>query len=324
MTDETRVFLVFNGAWLEVDASLAARRGGLRAIARKAQNTWNLQPNLFEIRHANDKVDSPEKLQRALESVSAGVCKLEIEEHAEGRMMRNMQNEMKLMEERVMAKMEGMLADVRKENEWTGNRLSHVVAPMVQCLATEQIELRNKLNGSIAPMVQCLATEQIELRNTVGDLTAEAATVRDLKDAEKLELELQEECAKQSACDLDMASLVNVEEAKEEVLQLSEKSEKQVGEASNAKPLKSTIEHVNPPTAAPKPNYCISYSSKSMPAPPSLEAKYRPFGEKIDSWSYDLGNEAAVPFAPSVIASHLRFSKSTFASRSCPLLPPLQ
>lgn len=323
--DEPRVFLVFNGAWLEVDASLAARRGGLRAIAREAQSKWDLQPNLYEFRHANDKVDSPATLQRALEGARNGVCRLEINEHVEGKMMRTMHDEMKKLEERVMAKMEGMLTDVRKENEWTGNRLAHVVAPMVQCLATEQIELRNKLCGSIAPMVQCLATEQIELRNKVGDLTAEVQTVAttaaetecSLKAADVLEQELQQECARQSACDLDLASTVNLEEVKEEVFQLSEK---QTGEANNAKLVKSTAEPVSTWTTAPKPSYSIAYSSKSLPSPPSFEAKRRPG----DSWSYDLGNEAAAPFAPSIIANHLRSSKSTFASRSCPLLPPLQ
>merc|ERR1719359_2557331 len=109
-----------------------------------------------------------------------------------------------------MAKMEAMLADVRKDTEWNSS----------------------KLCGSIAPMVQCLATEQIELRNQVGQLTTEAATAAaetkcSLKDAEVLERELQQECAMQTACDLDLSSTMNVEELKEEVCQLSQKSTSQ-------------------------------------------------------------------------------------------------
>lgn len=311
MSTAPRIFLVFGSSWLEVDTSLAERRGGLRAIAREAEREWNLQPNLYEFRHTSGKVNSPETLQRALESSSEGVCKLDVDEHVEGRMMRTMHTEMKLLEDRVMAKMEAMMVDVRKDADWNSSRLAGSIAPMVQCLATEQIELRNKLCGSIAPMVQCLATEQIELRNKVSEVTQQVITVAaetectSVKDAEALEQELQQECALQTACDLDLSSTISVEELKEEVCQLSQK---QKAEADSSKPIKSAPQQNV--AAIPKPSYSLAYSTKALPVAPT--------------WGYVQPGDEVAPFAQSIIARQLRYSKSSFATRSCPLLPPLQ
>lgn len=360
MSSAPRVFLVFNGDWLEVDAALAERRGGLRAIAREAESKWTLQPNLYEFQSSTGKVDSWPALQRALEDARNGVCKLDVAERPEGEMKRTMHVEMKLLEDRVMAKVEAVMAGVVKDAKMSNARLNGCIAPMVQCLATEQIELRNKLGqlntqvgnlvtGSLGPMVQCIAAEQIEMRNKldflvngsiapmmqclakeqmelqqkldqlstqVGDLRADTpTTVADaaacaLKDAETLERELQQECAMQTACDLDLSNTVNVKELKEEVSQLKQ--------ADRAMFTKITSQPDHKIIMDAKQNFGIAYSNKmgkGLSGGTMFEAKWNP----ADSWSC----EVAAPFAQSVTARQMHFSKSTLGHRSCPVLPPL-
>merc|ERR1719158_2072423 len=104
-----------------------------------------------------------------------------------------------------MAKIEAALTDVRKEGEWNSARLTGSIAPMVQCLAQEQMELRGKV-GELCKEV-----------NELGEQMSTPATTEttcDLKDLEVLEHELQQECAMQAACDLDLSTTVNQEELK--------------------------------------------------------------------------------------------------------------
>lgn len=359
-----RMFLVFKGAWLEVDASLATRRGGIRALAREAEGKWNVQPNLYEFQHdATGKVDSSPTLQNAMEGTPNGVCRLEVIERPEGAMMRTMQTQMQRLEERVMAKVEAMVADVRKESEWSSSRISSCMAPIVQCIATEQIELRNKV-ACIAPMVQCLAMEQIEQRNTVGDIspvvqcigtqhmelrskvaeiskevdvlvaqTANTATTSNIeeKNVELLEHELQQECAMQAACDLDLCSADNLEELRDEICNLDQKRACQIDCASptkivsksgRRKSLDSNHKLGVHDASVDWSTHSIagfSYSgkiAKGMPSTSLFESKCHPG----DKWSVQLGD---APFAQSVMGSQLSLSKSAFGHRSCPLLPPL-
>jgi len=314
MAAAPRVFLVFDGVWLEVEASLVQRRGGLRSFAREAESKWDLQPSSYEFTHASGKVDSCPALQRALGNSPNGVCKLEIVERLEGKMMRVMRKEMKLLEDRVMAKVETVLADVRKETQWNETRLSGSIAPLVQCLASEQIEMREKL-------VQLAE----EVSNMEKAPAATDAVVCALKDADSLEQELQQECATQAACDLDLSTSNSLEELREEVCHLGQKDSV---EAERTVPCQITkgpamtvdFKHTfgDPdsrlqwPTGVPP---AMAYSSKVAPAAPTtgFDARWR----SGDKWSYvKLGDEVAAPFAQ-------HFSKSTFGHRSCPLLPPL-
>jgi hypothetical protein len=313
MSAAPRMFIVFNGAWLEAEASLAGRRGGLRILAREAETKWNLQPNLYEFRHTSGKVDSQASLQSALEAVRNGVCKLEIAESSEGRMMRTMHTEMKLLEDRVMAKVEAVLMDVRKETEWNNARLSGSIAPIVQCLATEQIEFRNKLGH--------LSTKVSDLTNQIGSVAAETSYT--LKEAEVLEHELQQECSLQAACDLDLSITANLEELKEEVHHLNQMQNSQADRKMFTKINTQQGGYTMTTTVDSKPTFGFAYSSKvgkGLSGAAMFEARTRP----DDMWSYaQLGDEVTVPFAQRVIAPQLYSSKSTFGHRSCPLLPPL-
>lgn len=316
MTAPARIFLVFEGAWLEVDADLAKRRGCLRAFAREAESKWNLEPSSFEMLHESGKVDSLPALQRALDSACSGVCKLEIAERPEGKMMRTMRTEMQKMEDRVMAKVEKMMVDVRKENHWNETRLSGCIAPLVQCLASEQIEMREKVAQLGAQVSEMASTPMV-------------SSAHMLKDAEALEEELQQECAMQAACDLDLSTSDHVGELKEEVASLGEK---ETFQAERSQPPKLAAQQSHAVTVDFKNVFGESDSRLQWPAasPPSIpysnklgkgplapavgfEARWQPG----DKWSYvKLGDEVATPFAQSI-------SKSTFGHRSCPLLPPL-
>jgi len=313
MSAAPRMFIVFNGAWLEAEASLAERRGGLRILAREAETKWDLQPSLYEFRHTSGKVDSQASLQRALEAVGNDVCKLEIAETSEGRMMRIMRTEMKLLEDRVMAKVEAVLGDVRKETEWDNARLSRSIAPIVQCLATEHIELRNKLGH--------LSTEVSDLTDQKASVAAETSYT--LKEAEVLEQELQQECSLQAACDLDLSITANLEELKEEVHHLNQMQASQADRKMSTKINTQQGGYTMTTTLDSKPTFGFAYSSKGgkgSSGAAMFEARTRTGNMR----SYgQLGDEVTVPFAQSVIAPQLYSSKSTFGHRSCPLLPPL-
>jgi len=346
MAAATSVFLVFEGAWLEVESSLVQRRGCLRAFAREAENKWDLGPSSYELHHASGKVDSGAALQRALTDAFNGVCELEIVERLEGKMMRTMRKEMKLLEDRVMAKVETTLADVRKETQWTQTRLSGAIAPLVQCLAAEQIEMREKLAKvgaevrCVSPLLQCVAAEQIEMREKLAQLGGEASEATcdiacTLKAAEALEQELQQECAMQAAYDMDMSNSDCLEELREEVHHLGQKDTIEADRSGPSKiaPYKDNgvsidFKHsfgecdsrLQWTTSIPA---SMSYSSKLGKGPlgPAMgfEAKWHPG----DKWSYvKLGDEVATPFAQSIITPQL-YSKSMSSHRSCPVLPPL-
>jgi hypothetical protein len=309
MSAARRAFLVFDGTWLEVEASLAERRGGLRAVAREAERKWDLQPGTYQIRHESVKVDSPQALQRALDGVGDGVCRLDISENAEGKMMRTMRMEMKRLEDRVMAKVEAALVEVRG----TDAKISSGIVPIVQCMATEQIELRNKLGQLFA---EVSATPQESHSVPIN-----------LKDAEDLERELQQECAMQAASDLDLLNEENLDLLKEEVCHLDQKP---TCESVQSMPAKTALQcdlmnmdstrsigyrdaWLNGPKA---PVAGISYSSKGQ----SFDVKWRA-GEKWSS--VQLGHDMSVPFAQSTMAPQQRLGKSTIGHRSCPTLLPL-
>jgi hypothetical protein len=294
MSIAPRIVLSFEGTWLEVESSVADRRGCLRILAREAESKWNLQPNLYEFKHASGKVDSQTALQCALQGARHGICRLEIVEHLESKMMRAMQTEMRHLEERVMAKVEAALTDVRHESGLNRSRLVSSIAPIVQCMAVEQIELRNKLNN--------LTMQQ--------DSPA-------LKDAEALEQELQQECAMQAACDLDLSATDDHEELKKEVGYLSQKQNTALAKTIPSGPQTDSYSStLHWPMASVS---GIPYSSKTAKGSTMLEAKWHP-GEK---WCcVKLGDQATGPFAQSPLGSQYS-SKALSTHRSCPLLPPL-
>jgi hypothetical protein len=188
------VALVFGNDCIEVDASLAGRRGGLRAFAREAESRWDLKSNTFSFVGALGKVDSMHALQSEMMASSNGLCKIEVHENAEAKMMRKVHAAVKASEDRILAKLEDSIGNLRKDLEQTDRKVSKVLAPMVQCLALEHMELHSKIGqvsagacedklvvikedmnrlASLAPMVQCLALEQMELHSKMKQFASE-------------------------------------------------------------------------------------------------------------------------------------------------------
>jgi len=207
-------------------------------------------------------------------------------------MMRTMRTEMQKMEDRVMAKMQAMLVEARKENHWTETRLSGCIAPLVQCLASEQIEMREKI-AQIDAQVSDLAS------------TPTASSTHTIKDAETLEEELQQEVATLGEKDATQADRSQPAKIPPQGQTAIVDFKRVFGESD------SRLQWPTANTAS------IPYSNKlgKGPLAPAVgfEARWQPG----DKWSYvKLGDEVAPPFAQSI-------SKSTFGHRSCPLLPPL-
>merc|ERR1719162_2255744 len=91
--------------------------------------------------------------------------------------MREMHLAVKASEDRMLATIEASIAGVRSDMDKIDAKVSTVLAPMVQCLALEQMERKQtdtKVTGALAPMVQCLALEQMELRVKIDQIGAGA------------------------------------------------------------------------------------------------------------------------------------------------------
>ena len=92
MAHDPRVVLTFGHARVEVGASLANRRGGLRICAREAESKLELglHPNTFSLVSSAGKVDSASSFQETFKTAQSGVCAIEVREQPEGKFMRAM------------------------------------------------------------------------------------------------------------------------------------------------------------------------------------------------------------------------------------------
>jgi len=313
MSSAPRVFLVFDGAWHEVDASLLERRGGLRAFAREAESKWDLQPNSYEFHHAGSKVDSLPSLKRVVEnSARDGVCQLEIHERAEGKLFRTMRKEMEMLEDRVMIKIDAALTDIRQQTQWNDSRLSCTIAPLVQSLATEHIELRNKLcqlDGEVDVLKSSSATFDMALG---------------CKDAARLELEFEQDLATLAASELDACAMDKLEDLREEVCQLDQKHP----HVNHVVPIKTTLTQEHQSNVQTKqmhgnPDAWLQWPTASLSAIPYSVKACNVTWDAPSKARWQPGNEWGTLLAQSISAPQLHSSKSMFGHRSCPLLPPL-
>jgi len=166
---KTCVVLIYDGRQLELDASVANRRGGLRALQLEAELAWGLHPKSYTIFDAVGKVDSQEALRHTLQgSKDGGSCVLDIREHSEWKALRM---SMATFENKILAKVDNALAHVREDMNQMGAAVNGTVAPMLKCMSLEMVEVRSRieqaekvLSQSIAPMMQQIAHEQIDLR----------------------------------------------------------------------------------------------------------------------------------------------------------------
>eukprot|EP00928_Gymnodinium_smaydae_P076552 TRINITY_DN59589_c0_g1_i1.p1 TRINITY_DN59589_c0_g1~~TRINITY_DN59589_c0_g1_i1.p1 ORF type:complete len:422 (+),score=100.41 TRINITY_DN59589_c0_g1_i1:74-1267(+) len=172
MAASPRVELNFSGSRIEVAAAVAQRRGGLRAFVREAEQQLGLRPGTFGFYGTFGKVDSIDTLQRELRAaVSDGVCRLEIRESTEGKLMREMYAAMTQFEQRVLARVDDALANARQEME-----------PVMRDLADEQLRLRAKIDTvseeALEARVDMLAGEE-ELSTRIDALTRDCLALKE-------------------------------------------------------------------------------------------------------------------------------------------------
>jgi hypothetical protein len=346
----TPVLLLYNNAFLEVDSSLARRRGGLRTLAREAEMTWDLEQGSYDLLFGSDKMASALDLQRALEATESGVCKLQVVERPEGKMMRKMRAEMKLLEHRLTKKMEDSLVDVHRTVAQHESKLDGVIAPMIQSIALEHIDLHrtvalheSKLDGTIAPMVQSIAVEHIDLRNKLEQLSGEVAKAcaeveerhmstiaskvngnddcNTLKKLEQLEIELQKECAARAEHELRLhQEAYNEKELQKEVYCLEDirpsflQPALGMGRLGEMKRTSSKPDEWQQWQAQPLASIPYSYKSKALPASNWQDGR----GWQQKSHGGDFASFAQYK------TLHTCSTKQVLGFRSCPLLPPLQ
>lgn len=212
MATTPRVVFSFCGRQVEVGHLSTDRRGAFRALAREAESKLDVFPESYNLFHKGSKVDSLASLQSVLQT-SDDVCLLDVCERPEWKWkkMREMDAQIKALkakevafdaalhdrDERIMAKVEASLKEVRDGIEQNSSKLCNGLAPVVQTLAMEQIDLKLKLDKEmtsvmqglasqqsvmtakidnvLAPMVQRLSMEQIELKNKLASIDVESA-----------------------------------------------------------------------------------------------------------------------------------------------------
>jgi hypothetical protein len=216
MSGSTRVQLVFDSSRIDIEAALVERRGGLRLIAREAEQKWGLTSNNYSFYDSFGKVDTPAALQRAA-GAARGVCQLEVRENSEGKIKREMHAAMKNLEERMMKKMDDTMACLRGDIE-----------PAIKIVADEQSRSKAKIDGILDDMlamrsdsvlveeelnkrIDSLAQDCFDMRvDTIAgeeELTARLDALTNVslrQDLENLEQQLQAELETQASRDFDL------------------------------------------------------------------------------------------------------------------------
>jgi hypothetical protein len=138
MATPQRVVLVFAGARVDVDLPSFDRRGSLRMLSRHAEEHFGLCPGKYSFIGAQGKIDSAEALKLVAQEVVDGECVIQISEHSDGKIMREMYWAMHTMETRLNAKMEEAILNVQQE-----------LGAMVVDVARDQVRLREKVDEVI-------------------------------------------------------------------------------------------------------------------------------------------------------------------------------
>lgn len=285
-------------------------------MSREAEMKWDLEPGSYDILHASEKMDSALDLQRALEATETGLCKLQVVERPEGKLIRKMRAEMARMETRIMAKVDESLQHLQSRVADHDAKLDGVIAPMVQSIALDHIDLRNTLEQ----LRMEVAKEPTELKEeqSQGHETCNA-----LKKLEDLEIELQQECAARAEHELRLhQEAYNEKELENEVRCLQDVRPSFLQPAAGLSKKMTSENKVAPnnvdawlqwPT---QPLVGFGYSGKSKAVPWS--SKWQE-GQEVQAWNY--GDVASFAQYSTL---HTRSNKQVIGCRSCPLLPPLQ
>jgi len=211
--------LVFGENGLEVPVDMG---GGLEALTAEVEAKLGLHPGSFSIFDEFGKVDDSAALQRALDMA----CVLEVREAPEWQKIREMDAKINMLvarcpvvdsvltcieersakrfekvvsalqgvEERATLRAELAAAELRQGLEELDMKVDKSIAPLLKCVALQEMELKEKLdslnasmlsqeldakvNSGIAPLLQSVALQQMDLKDKLesdlADLQADA------------------------------------------------------------------------------------------------------------------------------------------------------
>lgn len=168
---EQHLILAFGDYRIEAALEAWGPQGGVDALAREAASAFDLEPGSFGLYDGSGMLGTDAALKRALGATNGRACVIEARERPEWKRIRAMDAQIQAMEQRLLAKVDGSLAGLTA-------RVDCGIAPLLGCLAAEQIDARAeietlkeslgqahmKVNQTVAPLLGSLTTEQIDTR----------------------------------------------------------------------------------------------------------------------------------------------------------------
>jgi hypothetical protein len=290
-----------------------------------------LLPGKFSFFSEQGKVDSQSALHSAMQSVSDGVFVLEVREHADGKVMREVHSAMQALEERMCTKMEDALAQMRSDLE-----------PKLHGIAEEHADLKTKFNElveeSLASRTDLLdGDDELAARITGLEQDCLAMRIDSLEWEKDLSMQVNElmlsKAVMEAEASMQAATSVADELRTQEARDCEIRQEMALQKECEAPP--TSIDGAAVPSSSPPvleqstslghaeswtpkiadPFAPIPYSTKGIEIPRAYSSKN--MRTSADLFSVGFGTGAAAPFAQFASAPRLR------PSRSSPLLPPL-
>jgi hypothetical protein len=184
---DQHVILAFGDYRIEVALEAWGPQGGVDALAQEAASAFDLEPGSFGLYDGSGMLGTDAALKRALGATTGSPCVIEARERPEWKRIRAMDAQIQALEQRLLAKVDGSLAGLTA-------RVDCGIAPLLGCLAAEQIDTRAeiealkeslgqahmKVNQTVAPLLGSLATEQIDTRAEI-ELLKERLEQTDVK-----------------------------------------------------------------------------------------------------------------------------------------------
>lgn len=268
------VQLEFGDTYLEVSSDVD---GSLEALAAEVVAKLELHPDSFSMFDDFGKVGDAMALQRALDMAGDSPCVLEVREAPVWKKMREMEAKMNILvarcpvvdrvllgiEERSEKRFEtlasafqvvqggtlGSVAELRQGLEELDIKVNQSIAPLLQCVAIQEMELKAKLdsldvslfseeldakvNNGIAPMLQSMALQQMDLKDQLESLKGSPGflsceKLSDSMQAHAVKVDEVDEVTKNLQKEMDMSSdniqqtRAQLQALKEEVYNLAE------------------------------------------------------------------------------------------------------
>jgi len=164
-----------------VEVALDAE-GGLEALAAEVQAKLGLHPDSFSIFDEFGKVEDSIALQRALDMAGDSSCELQVRESPQWKTIREMETKISMLVARCPV-VDRVLMDIEERSAKRFEKLASAVqsvdvrATLRSNIAGTELrasleELDNKVSKSIAPLLQSVALQEMDLKATLDSLAA--------------------------------------------------------------------------------------------------------------------------------------------------------